>query len=48
MFRDRLVAGATVDDDWRFTKVYLRRASRWQVVRQLQVAQYEPAAVARI
>lgn len=30
--RTRLVAGATVDDDWRFTKVYLRRAGRWQVV----------------
>jgi len=30
--RTRVVAGATVDDDWRFTKVYLRRASRWQVV----------------
>jgi hypothetical protein len=26
-----VVAGATVDD-WRFTKVYLRRAGRWQVV----------------
>jgi ketosteroid isomerase-like protein len=30
--RTRVVAGATVDDDWRFTKVYLRRAGRWQVV----------------
>lgn len=30
--RTRVVAGATVDDDWRFTKIYLRRASRWQVV----------------
>jgi ketosteroid isomerase-like protein len=30
--RTRVLAGATVDDDWRFTKVYLRRASRWQVV----------------
>ena len=30
--RTRLVAGAAVDDDWRFTKVYLRRAGRWQVV----------------
>ena len=30
--RVRVVAGATVDDDWRFTKVYLRRAGRWQVV----------------
>ena len=30
--RTRAIAGATVDDDWRFTKVYLRRAGRWQVV----------------
>ncbi|HEY1304753.1 MAG TPA: nuclear transport factor 2 family protein [Vicinamibacterales bacterium] len=30
--RTRAVGGATVDDDWRFTKVYLRRAGRWQVV----------------
>ena len=30
--RTRVVAGATVDDDWRFTKVYLRRAGGWQVV----------------
>jgi len=30
--RTRVIAGATVDDDWRFTKVYLRRAGRWQVV----------------
>ena len=30
--RTRVVAGVTVDDDWRFTKVYLRRAGRWQVV----------------
>jgi len=30
--RTRVVAGAAVDDDWRFTKVYLRRAGRWQVV----------------
>ena len=30
--RTRVVAGRTVDDDWRFTKVYFRRASRWQVV----------------
>ena len=30
--RTRVVTGATVDDDWRFTKVYLRRAGRWQVV----------------
>ena len=30
--RTRVVAGTTVDDDWRFTKVYLRRAGRWQVV----------------
>jgi hypothetical protein len=30
--RTRTVAGAITDDDWRFTKVYLRRAGRWQVV----------------
>jgi len=30
--RTRVIAGATVDDDWRFTKVYVRRADRWQVV----------------
>jgi ketosteroid isomerase-like protein len=30
--RTRVIAGATVDDDWRFTKVYLRRVGRWQVV----------------
>jgi ketosteroid isomerase-like protein len=30
--RTRVVAGAAVDDDWRFTKVYVRRAGRWQVV----------------
>lgn len=30
--RTRVIAGGTVDDDWRFTKVYLRRAGRWQVV----------------
>jgi ketosteroid isomerase-like protein len=30
--RTRAIAGATVDDDWRFTKVYVRRARGWQVV----------------
>jgi ketosteroid isomerase-like protein len=30
--RTRVVAGARADDDWRFTKVYLRRTGRWQVV----------------
>jgi ketosteroid isomerase-like protein len=30
--RTRAIAGVTADDDWRFTKVYLRRAGRWQVV----------------
>jgi hypothetical protein len=30
--RTRVIAGATADDDWRFTKVYLYRAGRWQVV----------------
>lgn len=30
--RTRVTGGTTVDDDWRFTKVYVRRAGRWQVV----------------
>ena len=30
--RTRVIAGATADDDWRFTKVYLRRVDRWQIV----------------
>jgi uncharacterized protein (TIGR02246 family) len=30
--RTRLVGDTSVDDDWRFTKVYVRRAGRWQVV----------------
>ena len=30
--RARVVAGASAEDDWRFTKVYLRRDARWQVV----------------
>jgi ketosteroid isomerase-like protein len=30
--RTRAVAGKAVDDDWRFTKVYVRRGDRWQVV----------------
>lgn len=30
--RTRTIAGKTVDDDWRFTKVYLRRTGGWQVV----------------
>jgi len=30
--RARLVTGASAEDDWRFTKVYLRRDGRWQVV----------------
>lgn len=30
--RTRVISGAAADDDWRFTKVYLRRADRWQVV----------------
>jgi hypothetical protein len=27
-----VIADRTVDDDWRFTKVYLRRAGGWQGV----------------
>ena len=30
--RTRTIGGKTMDDDWRFTKVYLRRAGHWQVV----------------
>jgi uncharacterized protein (TIGR02246 family) len=30
--RTRTNGGKTIDDDWRFTKVYLRRAGNWQVV----------------
>lgn len=30
--RTRVTAGVTADDDWRFTKVYVRRDGRWQVV----------------
>ena len=30
--RTRTVNGNNVDDDWRFTKVYVRRSGKWQVV----------------
>jgi len=30
--RTRTLNGKTIDDDWRFTKVYVRSARRWQVV----------------
>ena len=30
--RTRTMAGKTMDDDWRFTKVYVRRGRTWQVV----------------
>ncbi len=30
--RTRTVAGKTLDDDWQFTKVYVRRGGGWQVV----------------
>jgi uncharacterized protein (TIGR02246 family) len=32
MHRARTMGDRTMDDDWRFTKVYVRRAGRWQVV----------------
>jgi hypothetical protein len=32
MRRTRTIEGAARDDDWRFTKVYVRRDGRWQVV----------------
>ncbi len=30
--RARVITGVSAEDDWRFTKVYLRRDGRWQVV----------------
>jgi hypothetical protein len=30
--RTRTAGGRTMDDDWRFTKVYVREDRRWQVV----------------
>ncbi len=30
--RTRAVEGRSIDDDWRFTKVYVRRGGQWQVV----------------
>ncbi len=30
--RTRNINGRDVDDDWRFTKMYVRQAGRWQVV----------------
>ena len=30
--RTRVINGATTDEDWRFTKVYVHRADRWQVI----------------
>ena len=30
--RTRVINGATTDDDWRFTKVYVHRTERWQVI----------------
>ena len=30
--RTRTVNGNSVDDDWRFTKMYIRRSGKWQVV----------------
>lgn len=30
--RTRSIGGRSVEDDWRFTKVYARRDGRWQVV----------------
>ena len=30
--RTRVIGGASVDDDWRFTKVYVYQAGRWSVV----------------
>ena len=30
--RTRVINGASTDDDWRFTKVYVHRTERWQVI----------------
>lgn len=30
--RTRTIQGKTMDDDWRFTKVFLRRGGNWQAV----------------
>jgi len=30
--RTRTIGGKTMEDDWRFTKVFLRRDGRWQAV----------------
>jgi hypothetical protein len=30
--RTRNINGREIDDDWRFTKVYIRQAGKWQVV----------------
>ena len=32
LLRQRIAGGRQLADDWRFTKVYLRRDGRWQVV----------------
>ena len=32
LLRARELAGQTMQDDWRFTKVYVRRAGQWRVV----------------
>jgi ketosteroid isomerase-like protein len=32
MHRTRTMGDRMLEDDWRFTKVYVRRANRWQVV----------------
>lgn len=32
MSRSRTLNGQTVDDDWQFTKVYVRKGRGWQVV----------------
>jgi hypothetical protein len=32
LYRERLIAGKTITDNWRFTKVYAMRDGTWQVV----------------
>ncbi len=43
LLRTRLVNGQVFDDDWRFTKVYVRHGEQWQVV-AFHASESAPAA----
>jgi ketosteroid isomerase-like protein len=43
--RTREVGGRTFDDDWRFTKTYVREGGRWQVAAFEATTQGEPATM---